>query len=67
MCLAIPGKVVSIDKNKATIDFSGFKQKVGCGLVKFRRGDFVRVQQGFIVERISKKEIKKFKKIFNFH
>lgn len=64
MCISIPGKVISLQKNKAIVDFDGVQRKVDCGLVNIRSGDHVRVQQGFIVEKISKKEAEKIKGLF---
>jgi hydrogenase expression/formation protein HypC len=50
MCVAMPGRVVSIDKNKATVDFSGSTVQVEMGLVKAKVGDFVLVHAGCAVE-----------------
>ncbi|GAH09824.1 unnamed protein product, partial [marine sediment metagenome] len=33
MCLAIPGKIVSIDGNSALVDFDGIEQKIIIALV----------------------------------
>jgi len=56
LCLAIPGKVVKIDKGFATIDYSGEKRKASTELVKSKPGDYVIVQARFVIQKIPKKE-----------
>ena len=58
MCLAIPAKVVELKDSgkKAVIEQPGVKREVFNNLVNAKVGDFVLVQQGFIVERIGEKE-----------
>ena len=60
MCLAIPAKVVELKQSgkKAVIEQPGVRREVFNNLVNARVGDFVLVQQGFIVERIGEKEAK---------
>ena len=56
MCLAIPGKVVKIEKGFAIIDYSKEKRKASTKLVKVKLGDYVIVQAKFVVQKIPKKE-----------
>lgn len=59
MCLAIPGKVVEIDKKNqhATIDYGdGTKRQANVSLVDVKKGDFVLVHAGFAIEVLDKKE-----------
>ena len=58
MCLAIPAKVVGLKQSgkKAVIEQPGVKREVFNNLVNAKVGDFVLVQQGFIVEKIGEKE-----------
>lgn len=56
MCLAIPGKVVKIEKGFAIIDYSGEKRKASTDLIKVKSGDYVIVQAKFVVQKIPKKE-----------
>ena len=59
MCLAIPGKIITIDKNKeyASIDYGdGTKRKVNVSLVDVSIGDFVLVHAGFAIQVIDEKE-----------
>ena len=59
MCLAIPGKVIEIDKNKehATVDYGdGTKRKANITLVKVKVGDYILVHAGFAIEVLDEKE-----------
>lgn len=67
MCLAFPGKIVSIkDSEQATVDFDGVEKKVNISLVpNIKKNDFVMVHAGFAVEKvenIQKREIDKILK-----
>ena len=59
MCLAIPGKVIEIDKNKehATVDYGdGTKRKANITLVSAKIGDYILVHAGFAIEVLNEKE-----------
>ncbi len=59
MCLAIPGKIVEIDKNKqhATVDYGdGTKRKANISLVDVKKGQYVLVHAGFAIEVLNEKE-----------
>jgi len=59
VCLAIPGKVIEIDKKKqnATVDYgSGTKRKANVSLVQVKRGDYVLVHAGFAIQVLEKHE-----------
>jgi len=59
VCLAIPGKIIGIDKNKqlATVDYgSGTKRNVNVSLVTVRVGDYVLVHAGFAIQVLEEKE-----------
>ena len=67
VCLAIPGKVVEIDKNKehAMIDYGGgVQRKVNIALVKVRLGDYVLVHAGFAIQVLDKKEAEETLSLF---
>jgi hydrogenase expression/formation protein HypC len=56
MCLAIPGKIISIDKenNSALIDFDGLKQTVIIALIMNPEvGKYVVVHAGYAIEQMS--------------
>ncbi|MFZ5365516.1 MAG: HypC/HybG/HupF family hydrogenase formation chaperone [Patescibacteria group bacterium] len=67
MCLAIPGKIQSIEENSQTalVDFNGLKKKVNISLVKPKNGDFVIVHAGFAIEIIDKNEAEEITKALN--
>lgn len=67
MCLAIPAKVVELRENgqKAIIEQPGVKREVFNNLINAKKGEFVLVQQGFIVERIEEEEAKETWRILN--
>jgi hydrogenase expression/formation protein HypC len=52
MCLAIPGKVVSIDGNIAVIDFGGVQRETNISLVEVKPGDYVIVHAGFAIQAV---------------
>ncbi|HHS50184.1 MAG TPA: HypC/HybG/HupF family hydrogenase formation chaperone [candidate division Zixibacteria bacterium] len=50
MCLAYPGKIVSIEGDSGEIDFGGFTKKVNLMLLPDAKvGDFVLVHAGFAI------------------
>jgi len=67
VCLAIPGKIVEIDKKKeyATVDYGdGTKRKVNITLVSAKIGEFVLVHAGFAIEIIDEKEARETLNLF---
>ena len=59
MCLAIPGRIIEIDKNKehATVDYGdGTKRKANITLVNAKIGDYILVHAGFAIEVLNEKE-----------
>jgi len=57
MCLAIPGKIIKIDGREVSIEYPGANRRAFLGDdVKASLGDFVMVQMGVIVKKISAKE-----------
>ena len=67
MCLAIPGKIVEIDKKNehAKIDYGeGTERKANVTLVKAKIGDYVLVHAGFAIEVLNEKEAKETLELF---
>lgn len=56
MCLAIPGKVVSIDDKIAEVDFGGVNRKVNLSMVEVEVGDWVIVHAGFAIQTMDEEE-----------
>jgi hydrogenase expression/formation protein HypC len=67
VCLAIPGKVIEIDKNKehGIIDYGdGTKRKANITLVEVKKGDYVLVHAGFAIQVLDEKEAKETLNLF---
>ncbi len=64
MCLAIPGRVESIEDSKAVVDYGGIKRKVDISLVDVKEGDYVIVHAGFAIQVLDEKEAEETLKIF---
>ena len=67
MCLAIPGKIVTLDPTKqfATVDYGGGTQRqANITLVEVRLGDYVLVHAGFAIQVIEEREAKETLKLF---
>ncbi|EKD49708.1 MAG: hydrogenase maturation factor [uncultured bacterium] len=59
MCLAVPGKIVRIDRKekKAVVSFNGVKKSVNIELVKnLKKGNWVTVHTGFAIGKLNEKE-----------
>jgi hydrogenase expression/formation protein HypC len=59
MCLAIPGKIIEIEKNNehAIVDYGdGTKRKANVTLIDAKIGDYVLVHAGFAIEILNEKE-----------
>jgi hydrogenase expression/formation protein HypC len=52
MCLAIPGKVVSVEGTIAVIDFGGVQRQTNVSLVEVKPGDYVIVHAGFAIQTV---------------
>jgi hydrogenase expression/formation protein HypC len=50
MCVALPGKVLSIENNFGLVDFGGVAVNVNLGLVRAEVGDYVLVHAGCALE-----------------
>ncbi|HEY4674873.1 MAG TPA: HypC/HybG/HupF family hydrogenase formation chaperone [Candidatus Bathyarchaeia archaeon] len=57
MCLAIPAKVKSVEKDKALVDFGeGVLREVSIALVNVQVGQYVLVHAGYAIEVLDEKE-----------
>jgi len=57
MCLAIPGRVISVERDKAKVDFGeGVLREVNVALVSPCVGDYVLVHAGYAIEVLDEKE-----------
>jgi hydrogenase expression/formation protein HypC len=67
VCLAIPGKIIAIDKKKeyATIDYGdGTKRKANVSLVDVKLGDYVLVHAGFAIQVLDEREARETLDLF---
>jgi hydrogenase expression/formation protein HypC len=67
VCLAIPGKIIEIDKNNehATIEYGeGTIRKANVTLITPKIGDYVLVHAGFAIEVLDEKDAKETLKLF---
>ena len=68
MCLAIPGKIVSIDKktSHAVVDYGGgTKRTANVSLVTVKIGDYILVHAGFAIEVLDEKDAKETLALFD--
>ncbi len=56
MCLAVPGKVLSVKGNQATVDFDNIQKDVYLGIIKPKVGEYILVGSGIAIQKISKKD-----------
>ncbi|QOX63848.1 HypC/HybG/HupF family hydrogenase formation chaperone [Anoxybacterium hadale] len=54
MCIAIPGKIISLDGHRAKADFNGNLVDVNVGLIDAKIGDYVLVHAGCAIEIMEK-------------
>jgi len=65
MCLAVPGKIISIEgenslEKKGKIDFSGIQKEVNLAYVSESKiGDYVIVHAGFAISQVDEEEAQK--------
>ena len=54
MCIAFPGKVISIDDNRAVIDIEGTKREAFLDLIdeEVKIGDYVICHAGFAIHKV---------------
>lgn len=65
MCVAIPGKVLSIEDGKAVVDFSGNQVKAYVGLVNVKVGDYVLVHAGCVIQTMKQQEAEELVELMN--
>lgn len=58
MCVAVPGKIISIDENlMAMADFGGSGREISVALLEEPRvGDYIIVHAGFALHKVSPEE-----------
>ena len=56
MCVALPGKVLSVENGMARIDFSGNIVTAHAGLVEVKPGDYALVHAGLVIQVMKEEE-----------
>jgi hydrogenase expression/formation protein HypC len=64
MCLAVPGKIVSISGQNAMIDFGGVQREANVSLIEPRVGDYVVVHAGFAIQVVDEEEARETIKLW---
>ncbi|MDD2189599.1 MAG: HypC/HybG/HupF family hydrogenase formation chaperone [Eubacteriales bacterium] len=64
MCIAIPGKITSLDFPNAKVDFDGNIVDVNVGLIEAAAGDYVLVHAGCAIEVMAKDKALKLIELF---
>lgn len=65
MCLAVPGKIISLKNSNAEVDFSGVRRAVSLDLVPdAKKNDYVLVHAGFAIQVLDTKEAEETLKLF---
>jgi len=65
MCLAVPMKVLEIEKEMAIVSIGQVKKRVNIQLVaNLKVGDYIIVHAGFGIQKLDQKEAKKTLKLF---
>jgi hydrogenase expression/formation protein HypC len=66
MCLAIPAKVVTLEKDKALVDFGGgVVREVNVTLVSVEVDDYVLVHAGYAIQVLDKEEALETLRLWN--
>ncbi|NTV22862.1 MAG: HypC/HybG/HupF family hydrogenase formation chaperone [Nanoarchaeota archaeon] len=59
MCLAVPGKIISIDGSKAIVDFGGIRRKADITFLEEPKiGEYVIVHVGFAIQKVEEEVAK---------
>lgn len=58
MCIAVPGQVTKIEGHKVTVKYPGEERFALIGDDKVRKGDYVMVQMGIVVKKLTPTEAK---------
>lgn len=65
MCLAIPGKIVSIDGDQGEVDFGGVLKKTNLSMVEAKVGDWVVIHAGFAIEVMDEDDAQETIRLWN--
>jgi hydrogenase expression/formation protein HypC len=64
MCLAVPGKIVSVQGSTAVVDFGGVQRETNISLVEAKAGDYVIVHAGFAIQIVDEEDARETIKLW---
>ena len=64
MCVAYPGKILSIENNHARVDFIGSIVPVNISMVDVEPGDYVLVHAGMAIQKVETEEAQEWIALF---
>ncbi len=65
MCLAVPMKVIRVEKDEGLVELGGVRRKVNMGLLDdIKVGEYVIVHAGFAIQKMEEKEAEETLSIF---
>ena len=64
MCIAMPGKILEVNGQKAKVDFKGTIVDVNVGLIDATPGDYALVHAGCAIEIMAKEKAQELIEIF---
>ena len=64
MCVAYPGKILSIENNHARVDFTGSVVPVNISMVDVAPGDYVLVHAGMAIQNVETEEAQEWIALF---
>ena len=64
MCVALPGKVLSVEDGLAKVDFSGNVVTAHAGLVDVKPGDYALVHAGLVIQVMDRSEALDLEELF---
>ena len=56
MCLSVPGKIIELKENIAVVDYKSEKRTAKVIENTYKKGDYVIVQGGLVLQKIERKE-----------
>ncbi len=64
MCLAVPGRIISIDGDTALIDYEVERRRAKLLESSYRVGQYVIVQAGIVLQKVPSKEARAALKLY---
>lgn len=64
MCVAFPGKILSVEGEHAQVDFAGALAEVNISLIEAAVGDYVLVHAGMAIQKMAPEEAVDLQELF---